>query len=475
MIQMKFKKSVSLLIIFAVAFLLSSCSMEETLEIADKYCEEMIRENAELEKTDEYVQYEELRKKGLINDKGVYSEVETFQNVEEVVETEIRDGSVHITFAENRYAEITYYKDAEKTEQLGKSCWLNPGDSVYANVSVNNPNTNLYKIAAFRVVEYREDDTASWEIPYNGQSLIYSIPDGYTGTELSFLPLGAYDKRILMLNVKDAATDSILHSAGTWLVNDKKYTETSIPATESFVVKFDFNEKDYFYVDASPKPFTKDPNSSKTGYVEFDEIKPTDPIDGITIFLHEYLELELRFPKGGTVTFNGETSTIKKNKTWSSDKKLKFGDVIEIETDGDCIISGGDYRFIEAVKDKIGATKSRYRLTVKKTPSDIYAHDLLNVIACERTFIVNLSSRCDHGKCEWTLDGKKVSGKVNVKEGQTLKVTYSIKDDASFASDAGNIIEWGQQVALKSRTEEVMITEAIHGKTLYADDLIKVE
>ena len=73
-------------------------------------------------------------------------------------EQEKSSGKIHITFAENRYMNIRYYADSSmKTPINTTSCYLNPGDRLYAKVKYLNPNSTIYRLAEYRIMEYDAD------------------------------------------------------------------------------------------------------------------------------------------------------------------------------------------------------------------------------------------------------------------------------------------------------------------------------
>lgn len=71
-------------------------------------------------------------------------------------EQEKPSGKIHITFAENRYMNIRYYADSSmKTPINTTSCYLNPGNRLYAKVKYLNrtqPFTDLRNIVSWNTM-----------------------------------------------------------------------------------------------------------------------------------------------------------------------------------------------------------------------------------------------------------------------------------------------------------------------------------
>lgn len=141
-------------------------------------------------------------------------------------EQEKPSGKIHITFAENRYMNIRYYADSSmKTPINTTSCYLNPGDRLYAKVKYLNPNSTIYRLAEYRIMEYDADGIVKNESIQEVKDgvLEYEIPTNFTGTEMSIISVGEYPNRNLSMSVyyvDDSGNKCSLGNAGTWSVND---------------------------------------------------------------------------------------------------------------------------------------------------------------------------------------------------------------------------------------------------------------
>lgn len=82
-----------------------------------------------------YEQYGELAESKQLDESGVYIDSESLNVDVNFAET---SGSIHVTFANNSYLGVQYFTDRELTERIDiNSCYLNPGDSIYAAPAQN--------------------------------------------------------------------------------------------------------------------------------------------------------------------------------------------------------------------------------------------------------------------------------------------------------------------------------------------------
>lgn len=425
--------------LFSLLFL-SGCSRVDHLMYNS--LESLLLEKSGIAEDADYQQYEEYSQSGVLDEEGYY--VETDDSDAETGEEESAAGTIHVTFADNRSLRISYYTDEDCSDLINTDvCYLNPGDTIYASDAVSmNENSNLYRLSEYRIFEYDSaGDRSLLEVQGDLTSnLVYHIPEDYDGTELSVFPVGEYPDRQLSMDVyytNDDGEKKELSSAGTWYINDSECLgdTAEISAVESYIFKFDYDEENYFYVDASPTPFTQDPNS--TGFVEFWEVDPTEAESSYEVELHPYLSLTVKLDEAGTVTVNGESvQTISRGKSWTS-RKLAYGDEIVIETEGECTVISGDYHHLRAVRDSI-YNGYRYTLTITQEYEGNAASELQQSINVNRVTAVTLEAEGDHGVCTYKLDGETVEGTVEVQEGQNLTATYTITDDGYCFDESEN-------------------------------------
>ena len=100
-----------------------------------------------------------------------------------------------------------------------------PGDRLHAKVKYLNPNSTIYRLAEYRIMEYDADGIVKNESIQEVKDgvLEYEIPTNFTGTEMSIIHVGEYPNRNLSMSVyyvDDSGNKCSLGNAGTWSVND---------------------------------------------------------------------------------------------------------------------------------------------------------------------------------------------------------------------------------------------------------------
>lgn len=467
-------KKVFVLLLSFTMLLLTGCS---TL---DSKLEQRILEKSGILENEDYLQYQQYLEEGRLNENGEYVE---FNQGDTAVESQGQsEGQIHVTFAENRYLDIWYFIDSAMTTPINpENCYVNPGDTLYAKViECNNPNSNLYKLAEYRIVEYDNDGNVEKQHQQTVTDgiLEYEIPSNFCGTEMSVIPVGEYPYRNLSMNVyyiDDSGNERILGNAGTWSINNENIqgNTAQISPIESYVLKFIYDTDNYFYVGCEPACFTKDPSTA--GFVEFWEAEPTDADMSYRVELHQFLQLSLKFSDEAKVRLNnGDVETVKKNKVWNPGK-LRYGDSITIETAGECTIIGGDYQHISATKDPITGG-NRYTLKVVQDAESNTADSLTLTVDVDRIFNVILDTACDYGTCTYKLDGDTVSGEVQVQEGQELTVTYKITNKQyEFAEKSEGVGGFFHDLFKASEgTVTIPITADLDRATINPDDWFEI-
>lgn len=460
-----------IIIIGVLGLVLSGCS-----DIDDRL-RDVIVDNSGIYKTEDYKQYQSLLAEGKLDEQNQYIHTEIQANLNQESQ-----GTIRVSFGENRYLEMKYFKDAEgKVEVDPQNCYLNPKDSIYVSeIKTKNENSNLYRLAGFRILEYNKEGNVveRQQVGVQDLGLIYEIPATYTGTELAILPLGEYPKRELSTRVYFMAEDGKekeLESIGMWYVNNVEIKATdkifTVSALDPYILKYDFEEENYFWVGNTPERFNEKPEED--GYVEFWEASPLDKDLSYSVELHPYLSLSLQFEENATVMVNRKNpQEQKKNSTWTV-SKLKFGDTVTVETTGKLAIVSGDYRNVSAIKEGLAEGKTRYLLKIGQQKMDNKVTKLRELIDVNREFVLTLEEFCEHGKCIYTLDGKEVSGNIRVKESQVLKVKYQLTDaDYRFVNGNGGFF------GLFKKTEETVtipITEDLDGQKIYAEKWVEIE
>ena len=431
-------------------------------------------ERAGVTQREESLRYGQYRDAGKLDESGQYIMPEEQTDAA----SQQPEGTIHVTFADNRYMKILYYTDASMTTPVDTDeCYLNPGDTLYAQLTgYNNPKSNLYRLAEYRIRSYDANgNERSEEVAEVTDGLLeYRIPEDFTGTELSVLPVGEYTDRQLSVDVyytDDEGQEHALGNAGCWYINDEEIQEStvSISPIESYALKFVYDKENYFYVSSTPECFTKDP--ADAGFVEFWEADPTDADAAYRVELHPYLNLSLKCSDKAQIRMgSAEAKTLKKNAVWESGK-LCYGDTITIETAGECTITDGDYQHIRATKDPI-TDGYRYTLSVVQEPENNEAENLILTVDVDRVFDVVLGNDCDYGTCVYKLDGDEVSGEVSLQEGQKLTLTYNItREGYTFREKSEGIGGFFHDLLNQSqRTVTIPITADLDGTVITPDD-----
>ena len=463
------KKIIAVLLVLLVLPLAGCAQIDTKLERA-------ILEKSGILEHEDYIQFQQYQESGMLNEDGHYTVYVPFDNSDS--KNDKPKGQIHVTFADNRYLKIAYYTDSSMTFPIDTtSCYLNPGDTIYARVvECINPNSNLYRLAEYRIVEYGSDgnkkDTRKYEVA--DSFFEYTIPANFIGTEISVVAIGEYPDRDISMNVfyvDDVGSRHSLGNAGAWAINntDVEGDVAKISPIESYVLKFTYDTENYFYVGSEPACFTKNPES--TGFVEFLEAEPTDADITYSVELHPFLKLSLKSDEEAKVCINnGSEEIIKKNKVWNSGK-LKYGDSIIVETMGECTIVSGDYQHISASKDPI-ADGYRYTLKVVQEVENNTADVLTLTLDVNRFFNVTLSTDCAYGDCTYKLDGDVVSGIIQVREGQKLTLTYNItNENYSFADKSKGVTGFLHDLFNNSeRTITIPIDTSLEDTTVIPDE-----
>lgn len=453
----------------AAVLLLTGCAAVE------KPLGQLFLERSGVTAQEDYLRYEQYRDAGRLDGSGQYVPPAE-QN--DAALSQQADGKIHVTFADNRYMEILYFTDPSMTTPLNtEECYLSPGDTVYAKLTgYKNPKSNLYRLSEYRIQEYDQNGNVRHESveKVTGDVLEYKIPEDFTGTELSVLPVGEYADRQLSVDVYYVDDDGQEHSlgnAGDWFINDADVQESivHISPLEPYVLRFAYDTENYFYVSSEPECFTKDP--SDAGFVEFWEAEPTDADTTYRVELHPYLTLSLKCSEKAQIRVGTEEAEpLAKNEVWTTDR-LSYGDSITIETAGECTITDGNYQHIRATKDPI-TNGDRYTLSVVQKAESNAADDLILTVDVDRVFDVVLDDNCDYGTCTYKLDGDAVSGEVQLREGQKLTLTYKItREGYAFREQSEGIGGFFHDILNRSqRTVTIPITADMDGTVLHPDD-----
>jgi|GEM_PF-2199133 len=475
-----------LLIMAAASLLLGGCG--NVKEEARSFLENEVTEKSGIKEDEDYVTYESLATEGKLDDNGFYIDESLDEETDEIsddnyVET---NGNIHVTFADNRYLDIKYYLDENYTSVIDvNNFYLNPGDVIYASNAENlNPYSDDYHLYRFDIYSYGEDNSREKiDVTDATQKYVYQIPDTFTETQIQIIPIGAYPDGDIMTYTyyeDDIANKISLSNAGTWYVDNEEMTDTKeIKPNESFIMSYKYDADNYFYVSSQPKCYNEEistEDEKNIGKVEFWEDKLSDNPMTYEVELHPYLELKIKFDKKATVTLNdGEAQTVKKKKTWTSNK-LKYGDKIVIETKGSCEILDGDYSHITASRDPLTDDNIRYTITIGKEAATNIDNKLVDGISVIKDITLIFDTTDPYGKCTFKSGKENLSGEVTLKEGSEVKITYKITDSGyTFAEGRSGITGKIKDVfSSDERSDTITITEDMYGKVISRKDFFEV-
>ena len=291
-----------------------------------KKAAELFWEQSGIAEDSDYLEYRKLADSEQLDGDGLFYSPKV---EEQLAELESPAGAVHVTFARNDYLKFTYFRDAEMTDPLpAENCRLDPGDAVYASAPVlQNPNSSLYGFSEFQVREYDEKGRMKQvlasvrEVP----GLVYRIPEDFTGTEISLIPLGYYRNRTVTLSAGYVQADGTRKELenGIWEINGKRYGNMTVELDpmESYRVVYDYGayKDSWYFAGSSPESYW---DRSSDGTITFLAVPSNEEHIDYTVTLHPY---------GSMRILNGVTFQNAADAIWDSASAI-FGNRSVIET-----------------------------------------------------------------------------------------------------------------------------------------------
>lgn len=339
----------------------------------DRRMEEAILQKSEIPADAGYLRYQRWKADGKLDRDGYYNGTEG----ESVcgAENNPLQKQVHVTFAENCFLRVRYYYDAACSEPVDPAdCYLNPGECIYAPPpECENPYSNRYMFAGFRICEYTDEGSRAGELQRSGGgNLVLEVPRGYTGRELSVEPLGEYRERMLSFTAycvdADGTQREIPAFSGTWLVNGETCQggTAAINPSISYRVSYQYDRELYYYAASVPRCFSYD---DEAGVAAFAEATAFDDCERYSLELRRYLTAVFTCDFSCSLFGRKAVRSIRIN---DAERKLqdnmigrlKSGDVITIEI-------AHNYRLLcesfavpppESVEDQ-----KRYTITIPET------------------------------------------------------------------------------------------------------------
>lgn len=435
------------LIVITVMVSLSGCAgVNERLE------EQMIRKSGVLEDSS-YIAYKTYESEGKLDEEGYYAEADESSAVTE--EQSTAHGTIHVTFSDNNNLHIQYYSDAAHQLAVDQSaCYLNSGDALYAEVKVSDDAfSSMYYFAGFRIMENDDNggmtESASVKIDGSGTEYVISIPQDFKGTELSVVPIGAYQKRVISLT--DYCTDdngSKKELNGTWIINDREYTDNAaeISAISSYIISYKYDSDKYFYLGSEPECYY---SNNADGIVIFKQREPSDATLDYSVELHEYLDVSLVADMERDVTINEAKYKGVKANSKINIPKLRYGQHVKI-------ITNKEWDDLENCRELILVSSGR--------ESENYTYDMI-VPEKDGEFLFDPSEyRYEHGTISFKCFGKTVASPQVLAKGSKIYYSQNTADEGYWLAPGDNFIIVGEEQETKQQLQDIHFTQMVQVK-----------
>ncbi|HAF26162.1 MAG TPA: hypothetical protein DCG85_02470 [Lachnospiraceae bacterium] len=467
-------------ILLASVILISGCAQTDG-RLLNK-----LKASSSIYSDEDYLSYLKLKEKDQIDKNGLYSGTGSLS------ENEVKEGSIHLTFAKNRFIRMSYYKDKDRTERLTTlNCYVNPGDTIYATVGeIDNPYSEAFMFKGFRLISYSESGKRGKTISGNGLitdeeagdlsdekeeegkeedkkegdkkedkkdekkddkkedkkefieegALVeFTIPSDFKGIDLSVEPLGEYQKVEISTAayVKDAeGKKTAVGSAdfyvdGELVIGDK----TEINAGKEYVVSLKYNGEDYYYVGSNPKSRVND----KPGEVIFATADGKSASASYEVELHPYINVT--FDGSGDLNSILSIKNTDVNINGRTLEKMKGGQALSVDTQGEYRLFCKDIEFNESETD----TGYHYQFTIPQTDKKnltIRVSDQMKTVRIPSVEHGKVSVRLlDNGSLN--LDGdeteEEITGEVYLEDGEEADGTSTVEvkitpDDGYYVS-----------------------------------------
>lgn len=528
--------------VILISCLLSGCAVRDSFKNAleAKY-------KTELELNDpRYVEYEKNKESGKLDNENHYKDDGG----------ELVTGQIEISFFSNNHLDTKYYYDEERTELVNpNNCFLNPGDSLYADYpKVVNQSNSKYEFSAFLIYSYIGDTQKEQFTSCNTDGKILTIPESFTGNHLSIMAIGEYKDRILNFTAHAYRNQELVElNNGQWKVNNETYNnlQVTINSSKPYKVKYDYSQYvgDYYFYESSPKPFNY---NDLEGIVEFESEEVNSTCDNYSVILKPYKKLivdnkttSLFSPNGHIrlLLINGEeVADITKSKI--EYKKLKPQDKIVVRLDkGYRAVANNlenskpvysddytEYSFFVTDSDQLdlyinceeddaksGAYEPAYinngtidiyfannqlvkageiiddseKVTVKIVPNYGYyvtgknvennlyiktmkykdyvsdKDDIVKNHEIKKYVTVTFDTSDKFGSVTYNYSGKDIIGETKLKEGDTVKCSYTI-ENSKYAFK-------GLPSFIKEKTVKINIKSNMNGQIIKASDYIELK
>lgn len=243
---MKNKRNQAVLLLLGMIIFCGCSSVRERLE-------RLMWAESGVEEDVSYQQYLELASGDRLDEDGAYHADEL--DIPDTENSEALSGAVRVSFARNDYIRVRYFRDEALTDALPEDgCRLDPGDTIYASEpELLNPSGPLYYFQHFLVREYDAAGRVKRVLAETADAPgpVFRIPENFTGTEISVIPLGGYRNRTVTLSAfyRRGDQEDVLEN-GAWEINGKRYGNGTVllDPMGSYRVVYDYGAyKDGWY------------------------------------------------------------------------------------------------------------------------------------------------------------------------------------------------------------------------------------
>lgn len=309
-----------------------------------------------------YDMYSSLKAKGALDENGYYQHTELNSG-----ESAAHRGSIHVTFAKNKYMDIRYYLDEKFTNELPTvDCYMSPGEKIIvdiANITYHDLPSSTYKLTAFEIreIDNKGDTRKTTRQSLSSTGNTISLDVSKSCSEISIVPIGEFQNRKLNVEVfySDTGTERKMLS-GLWTVNEVAYdSRIGINPLADYQVRCNFGTyaQSYYFVDAVPK-YSFDENHSE---IIFGAVKSTDKDLTYSVELHPYIELKIIYNDYGPFEKLHSSGIISKIERLRSGIRttIDFRDGKEVAADELCKLKHDDKVYI--------TLKSSYQLISANT------------------------------------------------------------------------------------------------------------
>lgn len=404
-----------------------------------------------LDKTarDDLKQYRNLEKEKKLNENNIYyeaveyeenreTEQETTEEAEEGIERD--SNKIRVTFAENNYLKIRYYKDKEYKEEVTEFCDLEPNSCIYAFVSEkNNPYTNLYDFLEYRIYECNETGMKLLDWTVEEENMVFQIPMDYTGKELSVVPIGGYKNRELTLQNFYMDIEGNRHSlAGKWIIDKEETTKDTIEISPviPYILSYEYDSDSYFFVSSRPSCRYQD---NEDGIVIFEEADAKSDITNYSIELSPYITTQIAADIAWNYKIN-DSKLVSEKKKSRSIENLKYEDRIVVYTDRKTEFQYDKDKLTEPAEAQISNGYS-YTFLVKEKNASFYFDP------SEYSY--------SHGKILFKCRGRELVSGQYLGEGRQIEYEADNVEEGYWLPDGDHTIVVGSEGETKKALKEI--------------------